>query len=123
MEELGYQNAISELPKLSEFRYENLFKVYKIDDYYIYNIINTLKLDDKLDADFYYTYRVRRPMPWTIVSYENYDTIELWWLICILNKIQNPVQFAESGTDLKILKSEYVRVIVDRILVKINEQR
>jgi hypothetical protein len=123
MEELGYQNNISELPKLSEFRYENLFKVYKKDNYYIYNIINTLKLDDDIDPEFYYTYKVRRPMPWTIVSYENYETIELWWLICITNKILNPVQFAESGLDLKVIKPEYVRVIIDRILTRINEQQ
>lgn len=123
MEELGYQNNISELPTLNEFRYENLFKVYKIDDYYIYNIINTLKLDDDIDPEFYYIYTVKRPMAWTIVSYENYNTIDLWWLICIMNDIMNPVQFAESGTELKVLRPEYVRIVVDRILTQINERK
>lgn len=118
-----YQNNISSLPKLNEFRYENLFKVYKIDDYYIYNIINTLKLDDDVDPEYYYIYRVTRPMAWTIISYENYETIELWWLICIFNNIMNPVMFPESGTDLKMLKPEYVRSIIDKILTNINESK
>jgi len=116
-----YQNNIQELPKLNEFRYENLFKVYQIDEYYIYNISNTLNLDKDIDKDFYYNWVVNKPMPWTGISYIHYDTINLWWLICILNDIKNPTQIIEAGTTLKMLKPQYVRNVIDTILNKINE--
>lgn len=116
-----YQNNISELPQLNEFRYENLFKVYQIDGYYIYNIAHTLNIDNELDKDFYYNWTVNKPIPWTGISYIHYDTINLWWLICIVNKIHNPIQIVEAGTTLRMLKPEYVRNIIDTILSKINE--
>jgi hypothetical protein len=119
--EPDYQNNIEELPKLNEFRYENLFKVYQQDGYYIYNIINSLSLGDELDTDFYYDWTVDRSVPWTTISYIHYDSIHLWWLICILNGINNPVQFAETGTRLRILKPLYVRRVIDQVLSRINE--
>tara|TARA_R110000764_G_scaffold211232_1_gene297303 strand:+ start:194 stop:559 length:366 start_codon:yes stop_codon:yes gene_type:complete len=119
--ETEYQNNIDELPKLGEFRYENLFKVYQIDGYYIYNIINSMSLDDDMDVEYYYDWKVDSPLPWTTLSYLHYETTNLWWLICIMNGISNPVQFVETGTVLQIIKPVYVRKIIDQILSNINE--
>lgn len=116
-----YQNNIDDLPKLNEYRFENLFKVYNVDGYYFYNIIGTLNIPEDLDPEFYYEWRVNKPMPWTIISYEHYETIYLWWLICSANQIQNPIEFAKTGTILKIIKPPYVREVVDRIFSRINE--
>ena len=115
-----YQNNIESLPNLDEYKFENLFKVYDIDNYYVYNIINSLKFDKEIDNTYYYEWTVNRPLPWTIISYIHYDTINLWWLICIFNEIQNPVQFVETGTRLKIFKPSYVRLIIDQIIEKID---
>ena len=115
-----YRNNISDLKKLNEYKYENLFRIYDIDNYKVYNIINTLKFDKDIDREYYYEWIVNRPLAWTIISYIHYDTIHLWWLICIFNEIQNPVQFVETGTRLKIFKPEYVRKIIDQIEEKIN---
>jgi len=116
-----YQNNIDDLSVLNEYRYENLFKVHNIDDYYIYNIINSITFDKDLDQEYYYEWVVDRPLPWTIISHIHYDTIELWWLVCLLNKIINPIQFVETGTRLKIFKPSYVRNILDQISLKITE--
>ena len=116
-----YQNNISGLSKLDEFKYENVFKVYDIDNYYIYNLSNNLDIDTDLEPEFYNIYTVNRPTAWTIISYENYNTIDLWWLICLINGIINPIQFPETGTELKVLKPEYVRLVIDKIRTRINE--
>jgi hypothetical protein len=116
-----YQNNIPELPKLNEFRYENLLTVYQLDGYYVYNLINSLSMDTDLDQDFYYDWVVDKPIPWTGISYIHYETINLWWLICIVNGIMNPIQIIEAGNTLKILKPEYVRIIIDKVLSVINE--
>lgn len=116
-----YQNNIEALPKLSETKYENLFKVYQEDGYYIYNINSSLNFDKDLDEDFFYEWTLDKPLPWTTISYIHYDTIDLWWLLCLLNDIQNPVLFPEAGTILKIFKPIYVRRILDEISTNINE--
>lgn len=117
-----YQNNISELPNLNEYKFENLFRVYNIDNYYVYNINNSLKFDKDIDSNYYYEWTVNRPLPWTIISYIHYDTINLWWLICIFNEIQNPIRFVETGTVLKIFKPAYVRRIIDQIVEKIESK-
>ena len=119
--EPDYQNNIDDLPRLSDYRYENLFKVYKIDDYYIYNIINSISFDTDISPDYYYEWKINRSLPWTTISYLHYDTIQLWWLICIMNNIMNPVTFPETGTSIKVIKPKYVRKIIDNIISKINE--
>jgi hypothetical protein len=116
-----FQNNISELSKLDDYKYENLFRVYNIDNYYVYNIINSIKFDKNIDNDYYYEWVVRSPLPWTTISFIHYDSIHLWWLICILNEIQNPIQFPESGTRLKIFKPSYVRRIIDKIQADIDK--
>ncbi len=110
-----YRNNISNLSKLGEYKYEKLFRVYNIDNYNVYNIINTIKFDKDMDNEYYYDWEVNMPLPWTTISYMHYEDINLWWLICILNNIQNPIRFAETGTILKIFKPEYVRKIIDQI--------
>ena len=54
-------------------------------------------------------------MPWTTVSYNAYKTIHLWWLICMLNKIRNPVKFPERGMIIKIIKPDYVNLVLREI--------
>ncbi len=110
-----YRNNISDLSKLGEYKYEKLFRVYNIDNYNVYNIINTIKFDKDMGNEYYYDWEVNMPPPWTTISYIHYEDINLWWLICIFNNIQNPIRFAETGTILKIFKPEYVRKIIDQI--------
>lgn len=116
-----YQNNLEELPKLNEFRYENLFKVYKQDQYYYYNIINSINFEEDIDEEFFYEWECDKRLAWTQISYIHYNTIFLWWLICSVNRILNPIPLVENGKKLKIIKPEYVRTILDRILSKINE--
>jgi hypothetical protein len=115
-----YQNNREDLAPLSEYKYENLFRVHSIDGYDVYNIINSLSFDKELDRTYYYEWTVDKSLPWTIISYIHYDTIDLWWLICILNEIQNPIRFPETGTRLKIFKPSYVRRVIDQITSKIE---
>ena len=115
------QNNIPELEGLNPSRYENIFKIYKdSDSLYFYNILNNIIVPDDIDQQFYYTIKVNRRIPWTTLSYEQYATIDLWWLICLLNKIDNPVKFAEPGTELKILKRSYLPTILNIIQKNVN---
>ena len=112
------QNNIDTLPTLSVLRLENLFNVYKNDTNYFYNLIGTVSVPKDLDPSVYVTYTVNSDnMPWTLISYKAYKTIDLWWLICSINNISNPVEFPKAGTELKILLPEYVSAIVQQLKI------
>lgn len=115
------QNNISTLPTLSLLKLENLFNVYNNGEYYFYNLLGTVNIPEQLDTNTYINYTVPMDnMPWTLISYRVYNTIDLWWLICSTNKISNPTNFPKAGTILKILTPEYVASILQAIK-QVNE--
>ena len=110
-----YQNEIAELPTIEDVRYENIFKVAKDDKFFFYNIIKKISIPDELQSDIYYELRINSNKPWTTLSYEVYGTQELWWLICLVNKVYNPINNPELGAVYKIIKPDYVNPILIEI--------
>jgi len=111
-----FQNLIVDLPSLKSIRYENIFKLYKNkDSQYYYNLLQSLYLPGSIDETKIYYMLISSRMPWTAVSFNAYKTIELWWLICLTNQIFNPVDFAKTGSSLKIIKTQYVPGIISEI--------
>jgi len=113
-----YQNEQADLPSISSTRFENIFHVNQTETngYYFYNILKTIRVDtDNIDNKYIYLHRVNRSAPYTSLSYQLYGNIDLWWLICVINNIDNPIEFIEPGTLLKIIKKQYVSVVIDAI--------
>ena len=116
-----FQNQISKLASLSPNRYENIFKLYQNENYlYYYNILNNIIIPTEIDNSFYYNIVINRKVPWTTISYEQYGNIDLWWLICLINNIKNPIKYIEPGQELKILKQEYVSLVTESVKKLIN---
>lgn len=117
-----YQNAVDDLPSLDNFRYENIFKISQTGDknFYFYNIIKTISVPDDIDSNLYETITVPQNLPLTSLSYDIYGTQHLWWLIMIVNKIDNPMQLAKRGVALKIIKPSYVNDVIDSILTQLQ---
>jgi len=117
----SFQNEIPALPKLATNRYENIFKLYQTDNkQYYYNILNTIQLPEDINPSVFYTIKVSQSMPWTMISFNEYETMDLWWLICIANKIDNPLSFPDAGSNLKIIRKEFLRYIFDEINLKLK---
>jgi len=115
-----YQNNIEELPKISPTRYENIFKIYTTNNkQFYYNILNTIQLPDDINPSIYYNILVSQKMPWSMISFNEYQTMDLWWLICLVNKINDPISLAEIGTNLKIIRTEFIKFILDEIKLKL----
>jgi hypothetical protein len=112
--ELGLKrNHVPALGRIDNVFYETLFKVYKVDKHYVYNILRKVSIPDgTLDNRFFEILYVQTSTPWTSVSYKAYRTIKLWWLICIVNRITNPVYNAQPGVPIRILKSQYIKDIL-----------
>lgn len=117
----NYQNNIPELQPLNNFRYENIFKMYKDKgSKFYYNITKKITLPSDLDPSQFLYYPVKKRMPWTMISFNIYQTIELWWLLCIVNNIQNPVDQPKSGTIIKALRPDLVTSVLNDIKAQLN---
>ena len=115
------QNDIPDLFPLDSTRYENIFKLYKDpNSIYFYNILNNIIVPDNIDQQFYYIIKLNRKIPWTTISYEQYGTIDLWWFIWLVNKINNPIKFVEPGSELKIIRKNYLATVLNIIQKNIN---
>jgi len=112
-----YQKNILSLPKLNEYQYENFMRMYLTEDnQYYYNLQSfSIYFLDELDTSAYYEIQLNKQMPWTSISYNEYRTIDLWWLIVLINKIYNPLEFPKAGTKLKILFPQYVRTVLTKL--------
>jgi hypothetical protein len=111
------QNNISSLPALDATRYERLFDVYQDDGgRFFYNILKTVNFDqENMSPDIYSIHIVQSKETYNLISYKKYNTINLWWLICAFNGINNPTKLPTPGTQLKILNVELVNKILNNI--------
>jgi hypothetical protein len=110
-----YQNKIKELPRLENVRYENIFKLAKSDKFFFYNIIKKISIPEDISPEVFFELRINSDKPWTTLSNDIYGTQDLWWLICLANKIQNPINNPELGKIYKIIKADYVSLILTEI--------
>jgi hypothetical protein len=72
------------------------------------------KVGEKVSAPFY-EYEIQQADSWTLISYKNYETIRLWWLVCKLNNIDNPTKMPKPGDKIILINKENVFDILDRI--------
>ena len=116
------QNNIPDLPKLSIYRYENFFNIYNDKDSGVrfYNLLRNINIFPATDTYVEEDYIIEYGDTWGYISYKQYDTMDLWWLICAYNQIENPILMPEEGTKIKILKSQYVYPILSEINAQIS---
>jgi len=105
-------------------RYENIFNMYQFntsnnDTYVFYNILSKISIPTGLDPVVYQLYEVDSQIALTTLSHKLYGSQHLWWLIMILNNLKNPVKLIESGSIIKIIKSDYLDLVFDSLQNKI----
>ena len=119
---MNNQNNILDLPKLSVYRYENFFNIYTDTEAQIkfYNLLRGINIFPSENSDIDEKYIIQYKDTWASISYKKYGTIELWWLVCEYNQIKNPIDFPESGTVIKVLKSQYVSTVISELKKQIK---
>lgn len=112
-----FPKNIQSLPTLNEYQYENFLRMYLTEDYQYYFNLQSFAVYflDELDPSTYYEIQINKSSPWTAISYNEYRNINLWWLIALVNKVYNPLEFPETGSKLKILYPEYVKTVITKI--------
>jgi hypothetical protein len=114
---------VENLEKLDPYKFENFLRIYENQDgQYFYNLLSTsINIDQELTPAAYYEISVRSSVPWTTLSYNEYRTIHLWWLIMEVNNIKNPLDYPTPGTKLRILFPQYAKYVLDKIAEKVKK--
>lgn len=79
-----------------------------------FNIFRAYTYNEKVlfDASYYDTYEVQGNDWWDNISYKFYKDVHLWWMVAEMNGVINPFEELEEGQNLKILKPEYLYVMM-----------
>jgi hypothetical protein len=101
--------------RLSNISYLKLFNMLQDADGTKYlNIWRTFILNKDVtdDAVFYESYEVGEDDWWDNISYYHYETPGFWWVIALMNDIQNPFEELEPGSNIKILRGEHLYQLI-----------
>lgn len=116
------QHQITEIKEtLETTNLANIFNVYDEpslgSNFKTYNISRTLNFVglDNIAETAYSIYEAKSNDTWALISHKMYGTTRLWWIICKLNNIKDPTQDPETGQQLKILRSDYVKKVLVNI--------
>ena len=112
------QNEIKDksIKKLDPQHLENLFNVYTDDNgQYFYNILKTVNFPEDIDPTIYSEYTTLPKDTWPLIAWKSYGDVRLWWVVCAVNNIVDPVGQPVVGTTLKILGGDIVRDILTQI--------
>jgi hypothetical protein len=104
--------------RLSNTSFLNMFNILKDDDGIIFlNIFRAYEIDPSIFADvlYYNTYEVDNDDWIELISYVTYNLVDLWWALCLMNNIRNPFEDFNVGTNLKILKSDYIPQLIKEL--------
>ena len=112
------QNLVAELESLNENLYENIFNINLTDgdNFYFYNTLNKVIFPDNISDEVIGEITLQVDKPWTMLSYELYGTIQLWWVVYLLNK-PDYIFKAKASTTYKYIKPNYLTSILKQITI------
>ena len=118
-------NNISDnsIAKIADDFYENIFNVNTITNqeksHYFYNILNKVSIPEDLDSNVYDEFDLDRKMSWTFLSYNVYGTINLWWLLFLVNDLDY-IFMAQGGRSYKYIRREYLGDVLSEIKTQLT---
>jgi nucleoid-associated protein YgaU len=119
---MSNQNRITSLPSLTDENYEQIFNVYQDSDgRYFYNLLQTVAIPTDLPPGYYTKYNVVYGDTWPYISYKNYNTPNLWWVITSSNNIIDPTSIPSPGTAILVLKPKIVSKILNQVASSVNQ--
>jgi hypothetical protein len=87
-----------------------LSKMYKQDLEVFFETWDSRKVPDS-SADRVHVIQVGEEGRWDLISYKYYQTVKLWWFICLANGIRNPLITIPAGSAIRIPDFESLRFL------------
>ena len=96
--------------------YENIFNIYTDENgFYYFDLLKKVDFPDDLDSEIYDYYETVGTETYPNIAFKAYKNVTLWWVICASNHIDNPIEQPQAGTLLKIIKPEYIKIILSKM--------
>uniref|UniRef100_A0A6M3K7I7 Putative baseplate n=1 Tax=viral metagenome TaxID=1070528 RepID=A0A6M3K7I7_9ZZZZ len=113
LDETFYEASNRRLSNISQLRLMNVLQDLS-DNVKFLNIFRSYSLNESATADivFYDLYSVDNDDWWDNISYKFYGNPNLWWLVAIMNNTVNPFEELEEGTEIKILRKQYLYTVL-----------
>lgn len=110
-------NEIKALSKINNENLENIFNVYQDENgLYFYNLLQTITFPQDVPyLNLFDSYVIKSGDTWPLISFKTLNSTGLWWMICLVNHITNPVEPLVQGEVLKIPIPSLVREILNNI--------
>lgn len=88
---------IADLPNVSKYNFERLLRVYTTEDNKFYhNLGASFNFDEQVIKEQTDVIEVVANTPWTTLSFNLYNTIQLWWVLQLLNS-DKPISHCTPG--------------------------
>jgi hypothetical protein len=108
-------NDIQDLDKINVENMENIFNVYQDENgMYFYNLLQTITFPENLPLNLF-AYTVGYGDSWPLIAHRTLKTTGLWWMVCLVNNIINPVIAPTPGETIKIPIPAVVKEILTQM--------
>ncbi len=75
----------------------------------------TVFTDTLVDTAYFQTYEMENEDWWETVAWKLYQTVALWWVVCMSNNVINPFEESEPGKNILVLNPVYVGQLIKEI--------
>lgn len=104
------------LTNTSQLKLFNILKDLKDNEKFINIFRSYIVNESNFDDERYYDVHEVDSSDWLdSISYQYYETANLWWVVAMTNNIVNPFEDISEGDHLRILKSNYLYKILKEI--------
>lgn len=91
--------------------YSSIFNSYETSEGLPFYLLNRkIELPSDKSLYLYDDFLVSENTPWTILSWQLYNTIDYWWVLSALNP-ENKF-YAPGGESIKFIKKEYINELL-----------
>lgn len=105
----------------SVFKYENFFNIYENEkNLRFFNLLKNISIFGSKDSQIEEEYITTGADTWYSISHKMYGTVNLWWLVCLYNETINPIKPINKEKTLKVIKPQYVSIVLSEIKKQLN---
>lgn len=109
---------IQDIPEIfsSSFRFENYFNIYENDNgTRFFNLLKNISIFPATNSEIEEEYTVTSTDTWYSIAHRYYNNMNLWWILCLYNKETNPFKKFDSNNVIKVLKPNYVGLVLSEL--------
>ncbi|HRR48410.1 MAG TPA: hypothetical protein P5293_00320 [Bacteroidales bacterium] len=98
--------------------YIKLFNIMKEEDGTLFlNIFRSYEINESLfrDVMYYSVYEVQEEDWWELISNGFYNSVGLWWVTPLANKVINPFEELDKENDIQVLVPSVIPILLREI--------